>query len=192
MEDKKIWHRNEQWRDELEAIQIILLKTELVETVKWGGIVYTWNKRNIIGIAGFKEYFTIWFYNGVFLPDEKKVLVNANEGVTKGLRQWRFTSKKEIDEKAILHYVKLAIENEKNGRSIKAEKKDIKPSDFFLTKLEENKGLKSKFEAFSPYKQKEFIEYVDSAKQEKTKITRFEKIKPMLLSNIGLHDKYRK
>lgn len=192
MEDKKTWNRNEQWSDEIELLKSIIAQTELVETTKWGGIVYTWNNRNIIGLGGFKNYFTIWFYNGVFLPDEKNVLVNAGEGVTKGLRQWRFTSKAEVEEKLVLHYVNQAITNEKNGLSIKPEKKTVEPSGFFLAKLNENQALVEQFNAFSPYKQKEFIEYIDSAKQEKTKLDRFEKIKPMLLANIGLNDKYRK
>ncbi|MCB0442555.1 MAG: YdeI/OmpD-associated family protein [Flavobacterium sp.] len=192
MEDKKTWNRNEQWSDEIELLKSIIAQTELVETTKWGGIVYTWNNRNIIGLGGFKNYFTIWFFNGVFLPDEKNVLVNAGEGVTKGLRQWRFTSKAEVDEKLVLHYVNQAITNEKNGLSIKPEKKTVEPSGFFLAKLNENQALVEQFNAFSPYKQKEFIEYIDSAKQEKTKLDRFEKIKPMLLANIGLNDKYRK
>ena len=97
MEDKKNWNRNQKWLEEIEALKSILVKTDLVETTKWGGIVYTWNNRNIIGIGGFKDYFTIWFFNGVFLSDEKNVLVNAGEGVTKGLRQWRFTSKEEVN-----------------------------------------------------------------------------------------------
>ena len=192
MEKSKSWNRNQQWIEEIELLQSILVKTELIETTKWGGIVYTWNNKNIIGIGGFKNYFTIWFFNGVFLPDDKKVLINAGEGVTKGLRQWRFTSKEEVNEKLVLQYVKQAIENEKNGQSIKPEKKEVKPSDFFLLKLNEDSCLIEKFAAFSPFKQKEFIEYIDSAKQEKTKLDRFEKIKPMLLSGIGLNDKYRK
>ena len=53
-------------------------------------------------------------------------------------------------------------------------------------------ALQEAFQKFSPYKQKEFLEYIETAKQEKTKITRFEKIKPMILENIGLNDKYRK
>ncbi|WP_333695530.1 YdeI/OmpD-associated family protein [Flavobacterium sp.] len=192
MQDQKTQKRNEKWQDELEILKSILLKTELEETTKWGGIVYTWNNKNIIGIGGFKDYFTIWFYNGVFLTDEQKVLVNASEGVTKALRQWRFKSKEEINEKWVLHYVNQAIQNEKKGISLKPEKKEVIPSDFFLSKLNEEPELVEKFSLFSPYKQKEFIEYIDSAKQDKTKHERFEKIKPMLLSNIGLNDKYRK
>lgn len=192
MEESKSWNRNQKWIEEIELLKSIIVKTDLTETTKWGGIVYTWNNKNIIGIGGFKEYFTIWFFNGVFLPDEKNVLINAGEGVTKGLRQWRFTSKAEVNEKLVLHYINQAIENEKNGLSIKPERKEVKPSDFFTSKLNEDIRLVEKFNAFSPFKQKEFIEYIDSAKQDKTKLDRFEKIKPMLLSSIGLNDKYRK
>lgn len=44
------------------------------------------------------------------LQDEKKVLINTQEGVTKSMRQWRFTSKEEIDEKTILQYSEEAIQ----------------------------------------------------------------------------------
>ena len=192
MEEKKSWHSNDLWVEELGKLREIIQKTELIETQKWGGEVYTINNKNVIGIGGFKNFFTIWFWNGVFLKDEAKVLVNANEGVTKGLRQWRFTSKDEINEKLILHYITEAIENEKAGLSIKPEKKEAMKCDYLDNKLNCDKDLKNAFEKFSPYKQKEFWEYMATAKQEKTKETRFEKIKPMILDNVGLNDKYRK
>ena len=191
MEEKKTWNKNHEWDEELEILKSIIDKTELVETTKWGGIVYTINNKNVLGIVGFNHFFTIWFWNGVFLKDELKVLINANEGVTKGLRQWRFTSKSELNEKQILIYVKEAIENEKLGKSIKPERKEVVISDFFANKLKSDAAFAKAFEAFSPYKQKEFLEYIDSAKQEKTKTQRMEKIKPMVLGNIGLNDKYR-
>lgn len=192
MEEKKVWNSNELWDDELELLKSIINKTELIETTKWGGIVYTLNNKNVIGIGGFKNFFTIWFFNGVFLKDELNVLVNANEGVTKALRQWRFTSKNEINEKQILAYLKEAISNEKDGKSIKPTKKEVEISDFFQNQLENDLLFATAFYKFSPYKQKEFLEYIDTAKQEKTKIDRLEKIKPMILQNIGLNDKYRK
>ncbi|WP_395047400.1 YdeI/OmpD-associated family protein [Flavobacterium sp.] len=52
-----------------------------------------------------------------------------------------------------------------------------------------NLNISKAFELFSPYKQKEFIEYIDTAKQEKTKLDRLEKIKPMILDGKGLNDK---
>ncbi|WNM17852.1 DUF1801 domain-containing protein [Flavobacterium capsici] len=191
MEERKTWDKTNQWAEELGKLREIIHKTELVETNKWGGEVYTLNNKNVLGIAGFKNYFTIWFWNGVFLKDESKVLINANEGVTKGLRQWRLTSASEINEKLILQYINEAIENEKKGLSIKPEKKEAMKCDFFENELNNNSLLNEAFLKFTPYKQKEFWEYMATAKQEKTKITRFEKIKPMILENRGLNDKYR-
>ena len=73
-----------------------------------------------------QKFFTLWFFNGAFLKDKKKHLINANEGVTKSLRQWRFTSKEEINEKEILAYILEAIENEKQEKIIKPEKQKPK------------------------------------------------------------------
>jgi uncharacterized protein YdeI (YjbR/CyaY-like superfamily) len=180
------------WSEELELLHAIIAKTELVETTKWGGIVFTVNGKNVLGIGGFKNYFTIWFFNGVFLKDKKKVLVNANEGVTKSLRQWRFYSKEEMNEKLILAYIHEAIENEKAGKVIKPAKKETIVSELLQKELDNDTALAKAFQQFSPYKQYEFLEYVESAKREETKLSRIEKIKPMILNNIGLNDKYRK
>ena len=191
-EDKNPWIKNDQWTEELGLLREIVHKTELVETNKWGGEVYTINNKNVLGIGGFKNYFTLWFWNGVFLKDEAQVLVNANEGVTKALRQWRFTSASEIDEKLILQYINEAIANEKAGLSIKPEKKEAMQCEFFQAALDKNTTLKTALEQLTPFKQKEYWEYMATAKQEKTKVTRLEKIAPMILEGKGFNDKYRK
>lgn len=192
-EEKNPWNKTNQWDEELAVLKSIIDKTELEEMTKWGGPVYTVNKKNVVGIGGFKSYVGIWFFNGVFLKDEKKVLVNANEGVTKALRQWRFESKEAIlkNEKFILHYINEAIANEKAGLAIKPEKKEEIVSALLNSEFKSDAKLKKAFENFTPYKQREFLEYVESAKQEKTKLTRIEKIKPLILDGIGLNDKYR-
>lgn len=191
MEEKHTWDKVNQWDEELDYLKSIIAKTELVETTKWGGPTYTLNNKNVLGIGGFKSYVGIWFFNGVFLKDESKVLVNAQEGVTKALRQWRFQSKEEMNEKLILNYIKEAIENERSGLSKKPAKKEAIISEFMENQFKENPALDEAFKTFSPFKQREFLEYIEDAKLEKTKITRFEKIKPMILDRIGLNDKYR-
>ena len=188
---KNTWDKTNQWSEELHQLQSIIAKTELVETIKWGGLTYTINGRNVIGIGGFKNFFTIWFYQGVFLEDRKKVLVSANEGVTKGLRQWRFTAKEEINEPLILSYLQEAIANAKAGKEIKPEKKPTIVSELFQKVLKEDSLLESAFLKFTPGKQKEFLEHIESAKREETKLSRIEKLKPMILDGIGLNDKYK-
>ncbi|MGO4772997.1 YdeI family protein [Flavobacterium sp. W22_SRS_FK3] len=190
--DKKhFWDKVNQWEEELLFLKSIIDKTELVETIKWGGPIYVYNKKNVIGIGGFKNYFAIWFLNGVFLKDEKKRLINAQEDKTKSMRQWRFTSKDEVNEKEVLEYILEAIENEKQGKVIKPAKKETIVSEFFQKEIDQNLDLAKAFQKFSPYKQYEFLEYIESAKQEKTKLSRTKKIIPMILDNVGLNDKYR-
>lgn len=191
MEKENKWNKTNQWENELEQLHAIIRKTPLIETTKWGGPVYTYNNKNVLGIGGFKSYFGIWFYNGVFLKDEKKLLINANEENTKSLRQMRFNSANEIDEKLILAYIKEAIEIEKKGLAIPKEKKETIIPEILQNELDKNSELLAKFNTFSPYKQREFIEHITSAKQEKTQINRLEKIIPMILEEKGLNDKYR-
>ena len=190
MEENK-WNKTNQWDNEIEQLHAIIRKTSLIETTKWGGPVYTHNNKNVLGIGGFKSYFGIWFYNGVFLKDEKKLLINANEENTKSLRQMRFNSVNEIDEKLILAYIKEAIEIEGKGLAIPKEKKETIIPELLQKELDRNLELSSKFNSFSPYKQREFIEYITSAKQEKTQMTRLEKVITMILEGRGLNDKYR-
>ena len=109
----------EYWPPELARLRKILQSTGLEETVKWGSPVYTHAGKNIVGIGGFKSYFGLWFFQGALLPDPKKVLLNAQQGKTKALRQWRMTSATEIKATTIKSYVKQAIALVDAGREIK-------------------------------------------------------------------------
>ena len=191
LEKENKWNKINQWENEIEQLHVIIRKTSLVETTKWGGSVYTHKNKNVVGIGGFKSYFGIWFYNGVFLKDEKKLLINANEENTKSLRQMRFISVNEIDEKLILYYINEAIEIEEKGLFIPKEKKETIIPELLQNEMDKNQELLSKFNAFSPYKQREFIEHITSAKQEKTQLARLEKVIAMILEGKGLNDKYR-
>jgi uncharacterized protein YdeI (YjbR/CyaY-like superfamily) len=184
-----VWDKFNSWSEELDFLKSIIAKTELVETTKWGGTVFTLNGKNVLGIGGFKNYFTIWFFNGVFLKDEKQVLVNAQEGVTKALRQWRFTCKEKVNEKEVLLYIQEAIANEKMGKTHKPEKRTPIVSILFQKELDTDKMLQASFGKFTPYKQQEFLEYIETAKKEETKLSRIEKIRPLILQNKGLNEK---
>ena len=73
----KVWDKqNDQWSEEIDLLKSIVNKTNLVETTKWGGIVYTYNEKNVLGIGRFKSYVGLWFFNGVFLKDEANILIN--------------------------------------------------------------------------------------------------------------------
>ncbi|NNF00690.1 MAG: hypothetical protein HKN25_16865 [Pyrinomonadaceae bacterium] len=180
-----------QWKKELIALRKIINSTELVETVKWGMPVYTVGGKNVVGIGSFKSYVGVWFYQGAFLKDKHKKLINAQEGRTKGMRQWRMKSADEIDEKLLIEYLEEAIQNQKDGKEIKPEKKALIIPDELKKALKDDSKLKKAFEKFTPGKQKEFAEYISEAKQDATKQKRLAKIAPMILENVGLNDKYK-
>lgn len=180
------------WTEALSRIKEILSQTELTETKKWGMPVYTFEGKNIMGFAGMKNYFALWFYDGVFLSDPYQVLINAQEGKTKAMRQWRLEDPNEIEEKKILKYVTEAIKNAKDGKTWKPEKSEPIPiPSIFQEKLKANKELKEAFDNLTPYKQKEYIEYIATAKREATQVSRLEKITPMISQGKGLNDKYK-
>ncbi len=182
----------EDWAPALSALRSIFHQTEFEETLKWGTPTYTINGKNVAGMAAFKKYVGIWFFQGVFLRDEKKVLINAQEDKTVAMRQWRFQSEEEIDEKLILAYLKEAIQNQKQGKEVTPQKKKplVVPPEL-KGKLSSDASLKAAFEKFTPGKQREFAEYIAEAKREATKQKRLAKIIPMVLDGIGLNDKYR-
>jgi len=181
------------WQEEIELLKSIVEKTELQHAIKWGIDVYTFNGQNIIGIAPFKSYIGIWFYNGVFMSDPLNSFVNAQEGKTKALRQWRFFSKEDIVPDQVLAYIKEAIANEKAGKKLVPERNMKFEIPEVLTKsLENDSELNKSFEQLSPGKQKEYAFHIQEPKREETKISRLEKIIPMVKAGMGLNDKYKK
>lgn len=184
-----------EWMESMNLLRDIFLSAGLDETVKWGGPVYTCNGKNIAGMAAFKSYAGIWFYQGALLKDEKKKLVNAQEGVTKALRQWRFASASEIAEESetIIRYVKEAIENQEQGKQFKPSKdKLLIIPDELQDVFGRDSDLKQRFEALSLSKRRDYAEYINTAKQPETRQKRLERIIPMILQGIGLNDKYLK
>jgi len=134
------------WSNLLCELRKVLLTTELEENIKWNSPVYSLNGKNIVGLGAFKNHAGIWFFQGVFLDDTKNKLVNAQEGKTKGLRQWRFESDK-IDNIALVKsYILEAIENQKLGKEIKVERnRELVLPSILVDLLKESSSFKNCF-----------------------------------------------
>lgn len=184
--------KNSQWTDLEIHLRELVTATGLKEEIKWGMPVFTFEGKNVLGFAGMKNHFAVWFYNGVFLTDLEGILINAQEGKTKAMRQWRMLGLEDLDDRKFLAFVREAIENEKKGLVWKPEKSEkLSLPEILEAKLNADPQLKKAFEGFTPFKQKEFAEYIQEAKRDATKVSRLEKIIPMILEGIGLNDKYR-
>lgn len=185
--------KHSNWKEALSELRAVLKQTEAVETVKWGIPTYTVNGKNVMGIGAFKNHFGLWFFNGSFLSDPKGVLRNAQEGKTRGMRQLNWNSLDEVDFDMVRTYALEAIENQKQGKEIKPQrttKKLLVPEEL-KAGFEEDKHLKAAFDKLTPGRQREYADHIGSAKQEKTRLSRLEKCRPMIMSGKGLHDKYK-
>ena len=169
----------------------ILLECGLEEDCKWGAPAYLWKGKNIIGVAAFKNYAGLWFHQGVYLSDAAGVLINAQEGKTKALRQWRFETVEDLNEALIKSYVFEAIRNQEDGKVLKVQKRPLLVPDELQTILDRDTDIRTAFEALTPGKQKEYAEYIAEAKREATRLSRRNKAIPMILKGMGLNDKYR-
>lgn len=171
----------------------LLLGAGLEETLKWGIPCYTSDGKNVVGLAAFKSYVGLWFYQGALLKDNAGVLVNAQKGKTKALRQWRFRDDEFPDAAMVSSYIQEAIRNQHKGKRIETEKNPALHIPLELKEaLESDSLLKIMFGKLTPGRQREFATYIDEARRAETRKSRMQKIIPLIRSGIGLNDKYKK
>lgn len=182
----------ENWQEESIKLRKILVSTGATETLKWSMPVYVANGKNVFGIFSSKKYFGIWFYQGALLADHDQVLINAQQGKTQAMRQWRFTSIKEIKVRQIKSYLIEAIGLAEAGKEIRPNRnKPVNIPALLTNALMERPQAKQAFEKLSKSCRREYADYIAEAKREETKIRRIEKIIPMIIDSKGLNDKYR-
>ncbi|MFP4471354.1 MAG: YdeI/OmpD-associated family protein [Bacteroidales bacterium] len=182
---------HEEWKDILEKLREIMLSMGMEETVKWGIPVYMVKKKNVVGIGAFKSYAGLWFYQGALLDDPENVLINAQEEKTRAMRQWRFTSVEEIDEKLIRAYTEEAIENARAGREIKPERREFEIPKELQQVLDEDEDLRKNYNTMTYSHRREFAEYISEAKRPDTRQRRLHKIMPMIMKRLGMYDRFK-
>ncbi|KMZ44547.1 MULTISPECIES: YdeI family protein [Bacillales] len=178
------------WKAEYEKLRRIVLDCELTEDFKWMHPCYTFEKKNIVLIHGFKEYCALLFQKGALLKDPNGILIQQTENV-QAARQIRFTGVEEIMEmESILKaYIQEAIEVEKAGLAVDFKKhEEYAIPEEFQNKLDEIPALKTAFEALTPGRQRAYLLHFSAPKQTKTRESRVEKCMQQILDGKGLHD----
>ena len=178
------------WQEEFEKLRMIILDCKLNEELKWKSPCYTFQKKNIVLIQGFKEYCALLFFKGVLLKDTDRVLIKHGEN-QQSARQIRFTNVRKIieSESVLKDYILEAIEMEKAGLKVKLKKTSeyLIPEEF-QEKLDENPALKTGFEALTPGRQRAYIHYFSAPKHSKTRESRVERYIQQILDGKGIRD----
>jgi uncharacterized protein YdeI (YjbR/CyaY-like superfamily) len=178
------------WKKEFETLRSIVLDCQLTEELKWGNPCYTFEKKNIVLIHGFKNYCALLLFKGALLKDPKGILVQQTENV-QSARQIRFTNVQEIIKlKATLKsYIYEAVKVEEAGLKVDFKKtSDFEVPEEFQSKLDKSRALKNAFSSLTPGRQRAYLFYFSSAKQSKTRAARVEKYMDQIMDGRGMDD----
>jgi uncharacterized protein YdeI (YjbR/CyaY-like superfamily) len=184
------FNKAKRWQKESKKLRTIVLDCGLTEELKWGQPCYTFQKKNIVLIHGFKEYCALLFFKGALLKDPEGILIQQTKNVQAG-RQIRFTHVREIVERApvLKTYIREAIEVEKAGLKVRhKETSEFDVPEEFQRKLDDIPALRAAFDALTPGRQRAYLFYFSAAKQSQTRASRVKKWMPQILKGLGLND----
>ncbi len=108
------------------------------------------------------------------------------------MRQMKFTSRDQINSPVIKEYVLEAIENQKQGKALKSKSKPLVIPSRLEDALAKDTTLMKAFDQFTQSRKREFADYINEAALPKTKLSRLQKIIPMILRGEGMNDKYKR
>lgn len=142
------------------------------EGIKWGMPIFETYGTNLCSMAAFKQHCAFGFWKVSLLEDKQGILQGENSMGSLG----RITSLKELpSEKVLISYLREADAlNRDNIKVPKApkEKKELVTPKELAAALKKNKAATKVFDAFSYSCKKEYIEWIDEAKTEATKLKR--------------------
>lgn len=177
------------WVDELKALRAIVAETELTEDVKWSFPCYTLNNGNVALLSAFRDYASLSFFKGSLLKDERNLLTTPGQN-SMAARYFKFTSVEQVEQlrPVILEYLKEAIENERAGLKVEANKVNPEYPEELIAKFEEDPIFKNAFESLTPGRQRGYLYFFNGAKQSKTRAGRIEKYAAKILDGKGMMD----
>lgn len=178
------------WQRELILLRDIVTTTPLTETIKWGAPCYTYEDKNVLMIAAFKDCAFISFFKGSLLQDTSGLLNKAGENSNSGMLI-KFTSVDQIQKATptILELIQQAIEVEKQGLQVPKSNEMLPIPEELTEMFARNEGLQEAFEALTLGRQKGYLLHFSQAKQSSTKIDRIEKNLTKIFQGKGLHDR---
>lgn len=163
---------------------------ELKEDWKWGP---NYNAGGMVcGFGAFKKHVKLTFFRGTDMSDKHGLFNHCVDNLA--LRSIKYTDVKQVeaDSAKLTEYLREAIAVNRSGTApVRKDPNPITVPEVLEKLLAANPVAKEHFTAMSPYKQKEFIEQVETAKRPETLEKRLEKIESLLTEGLGWNDKYR-
>ncbi|HTY35865.1 MAG TPA: YdeI/OmpD-associated family protein [Bacteroidota bacterium] len=160
-----------------QSLRRIIFKAEpeMTEDWKWGP---NYSKNGMVcGIGLFKKHATLAFFQGARMKDPKHLFQN-DVAPARNTRSIKFTDLHDLDEPALVAYIKEAVTLNLNAVPAPERTLDI-PEDVDRL-LRNHPPLKRYFDALSYTHRKEYVRWIASAKKDETRKARLGKMVEML------------
>ena len=164
---------------------------EAVETVKWSAP--SWEYKGLLcGMAAFKQHCTFGFWKHSLVVGEDRYAENEAMG-----QFGRITKVSDLpSRKALLAFVRRAAKlNDEGVKVAKPKRTPAKPLPVpadLAAALKKNKAAAGHFEAFSPSKRKDYIEWLTEAKTVETRQRRLATAVEWIAEGKARHWKYER
>jgi uncharacterized protein YdeI (YjbR/CyaY-like superfamily) len=164
------------------------------ETMKWSFPHFEYKGEILCSMAAFKKHCAFGFWKEKLMIESRDLL--TDKGKTAMGDFGKITSLRDLPSTKILTFcIQEAMRLNDDGIKIAKTIKRIDPKAIVISPalqkaLNKNANAKKVFESLSPSHKKEYIEYIDKAKREETKLNRIEKSIAKLTEGKAHNHKY--
>lgn len=181
----------------LEHIRKIVHKAcpDVQETMKWSFPHFDYKDEMLCSMASFKEHCSFGFWKASLMDDTDKIFSKAPQNGMGHLG--KIQSVKDLPSAKILSsYIKQGMKLNDAGIKVKAKKTEEKPAlvvpGYFTKALNANKAAKEAFAKFSPSFKRDYVQWLEEAKTEATRLKRMETAVEWISEGKGRNWKYMK
>ena len=165
---------------------------EVQETLKWSTPHFQYRGGMMCAMAAFKEHALFGFWKGALIEGMSP---NRNNGGEATGNFGRITSMKDLPSRTVLmSLVKQAMRLNDEGISVPKPKKAPRPEatvpGALAAALDQNRRAAGHFAKFSPSQRREYIEWIDDAKRDDTKVKRIAQAIEWISDGKGRNWKY--
>jgi uncharacterized protein YdeI (YjbR/CyaY-like superfamily) len=165
------------------------------ETIKWGFPHFEFKGAILCSMAAFKQHCAFGFRLGKEIPDpDGRLEVNQKSGMG-NFGQIRTVKDLPADE-IIIYYIREAMLLNEQGVKVSKSKQSIQNElvvpEYLAKAIVENEKARTVFDAFSPGKRKEYVEWITSAKTEETRLKRLDQALEWIAEGKSRNWKYEK
>lgn len=168
---------------------------EVSEEFKWSFPNFTYKGKILCNMASFKAHATFGFWMGSIMSDPHNLFIQVGE--TAMGQFGKITSLEDLPDRAILSsYILEAVQLIDEGKTLpqkdSSQKKEIIIPNALKEALLQNKTASATFDGFSFSHRKEYVEWIQEAKTEPTRIKRLNQTIEWLSEGKSRNWKYQK